>query len=199
MPRLQTSSCSYYTIRPITLRLKTYPEYPNPTRTDPDGIGDDATGYVYSHMTGHGDTTITIRPSIGIRIWRDARITIYDYRNSRMAGCGYMTASVYLISFFLLSVFQMSQKPLWQVTIRDDRLNSHVPDFLFTRFHNGSCHPFFLCGCRFFPRGIMVCYRMGKAISITTMNYSVAIFVYSRMIRYPDNAITELRYSRISK
>ena len=24
-------------------------------------------------------------------------------------------------------------------------------------------------------------------------------FVYSRMIRYPDNAITELRYSRISK
>ena len=105
----------------------------------------------------------------------------------------------YLISFFLLSVFQMSQKPLWQVTIRDDRLNSHVPDFLFTRFHNGSCHPFFLCGCRFFPRGIMVCYRMGKAISITTMNYSVAIFVYSRMIRYPDNAITELRYSRISK
>lgn len=38
-----------------------------------------------------------------------------------------------------------------------------------------------------------------KAISITTMNYSVAIFVYSRMIRYPDNAITELRYSRISK
>jgi len=28
---------------------------------------------------------------------------------------------------------------------------------------------------------------------------SVAIFVYSRMIRYPDNAITELRYSRISK
>ena len=34
---------------------------------------------------------------------------------------------------------------------------------------------------------------------ITTMNYSVAIFVYSRMIRYPDNAITELRYSRISK
>ena len=101
--------------------------------------------------------------------------------------------------FFLLSVFQMSQKPLWQVTIRDDRLNSHVPDFLFTRFHNGSCHPFFLCGCRFFPRGIMVCYLIGKAISITTMNYSVAIFVYSRMIRYPDNAITELRYSRISK
>ena len=63
------------------------------------------------------------------------------------------------------------------------------------------CDPdsFFLCGCRFFPRGIMVCYRIGKAISITTMNYSVAIFVYSRMIRYPDNAITELRYSRISK
>ena len=159
--------------------------------TDPDGKGDDT--------TGHGDTTITIRPSIGIRIWRDARITIYDYRNSRMAGRGYMRASVYLISFFLLSVFQMSQKPLWQVTIRDDRLNSHVPDFLFTWFHNGSCHPFFLRGCRFFPRGIMVCYRMGKAISITTMNYSVAIFVYSRMIRYPDNAITELRYSRISK
>lgn len=49
-----------------------------------------------------------------------------------------------------------------------------------------------------FPCGIMVCYRMGRAISITTMNYSVAIFVYSRMIRYPDNAITELRYSRIS-
>lgn len=72
-------------------------------------------------------------------------------------------------------------------------------NFKFTRFHNGSCHPFFLCGCRFFPRGIMVCYRIGKAISITTMNYSVAIFVYSRMIRYPDNAITELRYSRISK
>lgn len=78
--------------------------------TDPDGKGDDTTGYAYSHMTGHGDTTITIR-----------------------------------------------------------------------------------------PRGIMVCYRIGKAISITTMNYSVAIFVYSRMIRYPDNAITELRYSRISK
>mgnify|MGYP006358649969 CR=1 FL=1 len=166
---------------------------------DPDGKGNDTAEYAYSHMPKYRDTTITISPSIGIRIWRDARITIYDYRNSRMAGCGYMTASVYLISFFLLSVFQMSQKPLWQVTIRDDRLNSHVPDFLFTRFHNGSCHPFFLCGCRFFPRGIMVCYRMGKAISITTMNYSVAIFVYSRMIRYPDNAITELRYSRISK
>ena len=113
-----------------------------------------------------------------------------------MACRGYMRTSVYLISFFLLSVFQMSQKSLWQVTIRDDRLNSHVPDFLFTWFHNGSCHPFFLCGCRFFPRGIMVCYRMGRAISITTMNYSVAIFVYSPMIRYPDNAITELRYSR---
>jgi len=28
--------------------------------TDPDGKGDDT--------TGHGDTTITIRPSIGIRI-----------------------------------------------------------------------------------------------------------------------------------
>lgn len=86
---------------------------------------------------------------------------------------------------FLLSVFQMSQKPLWQVSIRDDCLNSHVPDFLFTWFRNRSCHPFFLCGCRFFPCGIMVCYRMGRAISITTMNYSVAIFVYSRMIRYP--------------
>ena len=100
--------------------------------TDPDGKGDDATGYVYSHMTGHGDTTITIRPSIGIRIWRDARITIYDYRNSDMAGCGYMTASIYLISFFLLSVFQMFQKALLQITIRDDHLNSHVPDFLFS-------------------------------------------------------------------
>ena len=105
MPRLQTSSC-FHTIRPITLRLKTYPEYPNPTRTDPDGIGDDATGYVYSHMTGHGDTTITIRPSIGIRIWRDARITIYDYRNSGVAGCGYMTASIYLISFFYYRYFK---------------------------------------------------------------------------------------------
>ena len=28
---------------------------------------------------------------------------------------------------------------------------------------------------------------------------SVAIFVYSRMIRYPDNAITELQYSWILK
>jgi hypothetical protein len=74
--------------------------------TDPDGKGDDATGYVYSHMTGHGDTTITIRPSIGIRIWRDARITIYDYRNSGVAGCGYMTASIYLISFFYYRYFK---------------------------------------------------------------------------------------------
>ena len=105
--------------------------------------------------------------------------------------------SIRILDFvFLLSVFQMFQKPLWLITIRDDRLNSHVPDFLFTWFRNHSCHPFFLCGCRFFPRGIMVCYRMGRVISITTMNYSVAIFVYSRMIRYPDNAITELRYSR---
>ena len=74
--------------------------------TDPDGKGDDATGYVYSHMTGHGDTTITIRPSIGIRIWRDAWITIYDYRNSGVAGCGYMTASIYLISFFYYRYFK---------------------------------------------------------------------------------------------
>ncbi|MCS2553351.1 hypothetical protein NXX86_10675 [Phocaeicola vulgatus] len=74
--------------------------------TDPDGKGDDATGYVYSHMTGHGDTTITIRPSIGIRIWRDARITIYDYRNSGVAGCEYMTASIYLISFFYYRYFK---------------------------------------------------------------------------------------------
>lgn len=66
-------------------------------------------------------------------------------------------------------------------------------------FRNGSCHPFFLYGCRFFSRGIMVCYRMGRVTSITTMNYSVAIFVYSRMMCYPDNAITELQYNRISK
>ncbi|MDB8964169.1 hypothetical protein PN569_13740 [Parabacteroides merdae] len=80
--------------------------------TDPDGKGDDATGYVYSHMTGHGDTTITIRPSIGIRIWRDARITIYDYRNSGVAGCGYMTASIYLISFFIIGISNVSKASL---------------------------------------------------------------------------------------
>ena len=34
MPRLRTSSCPY-TIRPVTLRLKAYPEYPNPTRDRP--------------------------------------------------------------------------------------------------------------------------------------------------------------------
>ena len=190
MPWLQTSSCSH-TIRPITLRLKTYPEYPNPTRDRPG----------WERRWYH-------------RTWRYDDNDMSFYRNKDMAGCTdnhiwlseqpygrlWVYDSVHIPDLvFLLSVFQMSQKPLWQVTIRDDRLNSHVPDFLFTRFHNGSCHPFFLCGCRFFPRGIMVCYRMGKAISITTMNYSVAIFVYSRMIRYPDNAITELRYSRISK
>ena len=43
----------------------------------------------------------------------------------------------------------------------------------------------------FFSRGIMVCYRMGRVTFVTAMNYSVAIFVYSRMMRYPDNAITE--------
>ncbi|MBX9111134.1 MULTISPECIES: hypothetical protein [Bacteroidales] len=73
MPRLRTSSCPY-TIRPVTLRLKAYPEYPNPTRDRPGWERRYTTGYAYSHMTGHGDTTITIRPSIGIRIWRDARI-----------------------------------------------------------------------------------------------------------------------------
>ena len=99
---------------------------------DPDGKGNDTAEYAYSHMPKYRDTTITISPSIGIRIWRDARITIYDYRNSDMAGCGYMTASIYLISFFLLSVFQMFQKALLQITIRDDHLNSHVPDFLFS-------------------------------------------------------------------
>ena len=99
---------------------------------DPDGKGNDTAEYAYSHMPKYRDTTITIRPSIGIRIWRDTRITIYDYRNSDMAGCGYMTASIYLISFFLLSVFQMFQKALLQITIRDDHLNSHVPDFLFS-------------------------------------------------------------------
>ena len=197
MPRLRTSSCPY-TIRPVTLRLKAYPEYPNPTRDRPGWERRYTTGYAYSHMTGHGDTTITIRPSIGIRIWRDARIPYMIIGTAVWQAVG-IWERPYTWSRFLLSVFQISQKPLWQVTIRDDRLNSHVPDFLFTRFHNGSCHPFFLCGCRFFPRGIMVCYRIGKAISITTMNYSVAIFVYSHMIRYPDNAITELRYSRISK
>ena len=165
--------------------------------TDPDGKGDDATGYVPYDWT-----------------WRYDDNDTSFYRNKDIAGCTdnhiwlseqpygrpWVYESIRIPDFvFLLSVFQMSQKPLWQVTIQDDRLNSHVPDFLFTRFHNGSCHPFFLCGCRFFPRGIMVCYRMGRVISITTMNYSVAIFVYSRMIRYPDNAITELRYSRISK
>ena len=130
-------------------------------------------------MAGCTDNHIWLSEQRGGRLW------VYD--------------SVHIPDLvFLLSVFQMSQKPLWQVTIRDDRLNSHVPDFLFTWFRNRSCHPFFLCGCRFFPCGIMVCYRMGRAISITTMNYSVAIFVYSRMIRYPDNAITELQYSRIS-
>jgi hypothetical protein len=51
----------------------------------------------------------------------------------------------------------------------------------------------------FFLVVLWSCYRMGRAISITTMNYSVAIFVYSRMIRYPDNAITELQYSWILK
>ena len=32
--------------------------------------------------------------------------TIYDYRNSRMAGRGYMRASVYLISFFYYRYFK---------------------------------------------------------------------------------------------
>ena len=74
------------------------------------------------------------------------------------------------------------------------------------RLFVGICHSvivpvirFFSAVVAFFLVVLWSCYRMGRAISITTMNYSVAIFVYSRMIRYPDNAITELRYSRISK
>lgn len=105
MPWLRISSCSY-TIRPITFRLNVYPKYPNPTRDRRGWERWYTTGYAYSHITGHEDTTITIRPSIGIRIWRDARITIYDYRNSGVAGCGYMTASIYLISFFYYRYFK---------------------------------------------------------------------------------------------
>lgn len=108
-----------------------------------------------------------------------------------MAGCGYMRASVYLISFFYYRYFKClkslfdrfpSRMIAW---IRMYR-TFYLPDYqtaglhpVICRnllFHNGSCHPFFLCGCRFFPRGIMVCYRMGRVISITIMNYSVAIF-----------------------
>ena len=35
--------------------------------------------------------------------------TIYDYRNSRMAGRGYMRASVYLISFFIIGISNVSK------------------------------------------------------------------------------------------
>jgi len=43
--------------------------------TDPDGKGDDTTGYAYSHMTGHGDTTITIRPRGIMVCYRMGRVT----------------------------------------------------------------------------------------------------------------------------
>ena len=155
------------------------------------------------------------------RTWRYDDNDTSFYRNKDIAGCTdnhiwlseqpygrlWVYDSIRIPDFvFLLSVFQMSQKPLWQVTIRDDRLNSHISDFLFTWLansritsgylsdlssRNGSCHPFLFCGCRFFSRGIMVCYRMGRVTFVTAMNYSVAILVYSRMMRYPDNAITE--------
>ena len=42
---------------------------------------------------------------------------------------------------------------------------------------------FSLWASSFFLVVLWSCYRMGRAISITTMNYSVAIFVYSRIIR----------------
>ena len=112
-----------------------------------------------------------------------------------MAGCGYMTASVYLISFFFIIGISIISK----ASLTDYQTAGLHPVICRNlSFRNGSCHPSFLCGCRSFSRGIMVCYRMGRVTSITTMNYSVAIFVYSRMMRYPDNAITELQYSRIS-
>ena len=146
--------------------------------TDPDGKGDDATGYVYSHMTGHGDTTITIRPSIGIRIWRDARITIYDYRNSGVAGCGYMTASIYLISFFYYRYFKclkslFDRLPSGMIAWIRMYRTFYLLDYQITVLHpvicrnlsfsNCSCHSFFLCGCCLFSRSIMVMLPDGKS------------------------------------
>ena len=86
-----------------------------------------------------------------------------------------------------LSIYQITKKPDYS--------------WLFV----GICHSvivpvirFFSAAVAFFLVVLWSCYQMGRVTSITNMNYSVAIFVYSRMIRYPDNAITELQYSRIS-
>lgn len=130
-----------------------------------------------------------------------------------MAGCGYMTASVYLISLFLYRYFNCSKSlfdrlpsgmiawiRMYRIFYLSDYQTAGLQPVICRNlsFRNRSCHPFFLCGCRLFSRDIMVCYRMGRVTSITAMNYSVTIFVYSRMVRYPDNTITELQYSWIS-
>ena len=153
MPWLRISSCSY-TIRPITFRLNVYPKYPNPTRDRRGWERWYTTGYAYSHITGHEDTTITIRPSIGIRIWRDARITIYDYRNSGMAWQHPYTWFIGIsnVSKTSLTGYHPGWSPEFACTGLSIYLISKQPDYI--RLFVGICHSVTVPAIRFFSVAI---------------------------------------------
>ena len=131
-----------------------------------------------------------------------------------MAGCGYMTASVYQILYIFIIGISFVPKasltdyhPGWSPEFACAILSICliIKHLCCIRLFVGICNSvtvpvirFFSTVVAFFLVVLWSCYQMGRVTSITTMNYSVTIFVYSRMIRYPDNAITELQYSRIS-